>query len=199
MSSARAHPVVRCSDYSSSACSEPVCRNTRQTQSDHPQPSPGASHVLTVACRGLHGLTPGSWPPLPAPHPLAGSIPAPAVCQAGSPGPLHWLCPGLPSHPFTRELFALPFSPLSFPLPSSPPLPFSFFPPFLKKMFLSFYFWLCWVFTAAQAFSLAATSSGYSLIGACSLRTVAAPLVAEHGSRHTGPAAAARGPSSCGA
>ena len=48
-------------------------------------------------------------------------------------------------------------------------------------MFLSFYFWLCWVFTAAQALFLAATSSGYSLIGVRRLLIVVASLIAEHG------------------
>ena len=110
--------------------------------------------------RGLQGP---SWPDPrllaspPCPSPLAGSIPAPAVCQAGTPGPLHWPCQGLPSHPLTRELFVLPFSPLS-PSPLFLSSSLLFLPPFLKKMFLSFYFWLCWVFTAAQAFFLAATA-----------------------------------------
>ena len=51
---------------------------------------------------------------------------------------------------------------------------------FKKEIILFIYFWLCWVFVAARAFSLVAVSGGYSLVAACGLTAVAS-LVAEHG------------------
>ena len=136
VSSARAHAVVLSSDYS------PMQRllifsvlraRLLKHRTDLVRSPSALSRGFPRPHRGLQGT---SWPDPrllaspPCPSPLAGSIPAPAVCQAGTPGPLHWPCQGLPSHPLTRELFALPFSPLTFPLPSSSPLPFSFFPRF---------------------------------------------------------------------
>ena len=42
------------------------------------------------------------------------------------------------------------------------------------------YFWLHWVFIAAQWLSLVASSGGYSLVVLCRLLTVVASLVAKH-------------------
>ena len=42
---------------------------------------------------------------------------------------------------------------------------------FLKK---NIYFWLCWVFVAAQAFSLVVISGGYSIVVASGLHVVTA-------------------------
>ena len=51
----------------------------------------------------------------------------------------------------------------------------------LKKRFIFKKFWLCRVFTAAWAFSLAVLSGGYSLVAVCGLLIAVASLVAEHG------------------
>ena len=53
---------------------------------------------------------------------------------------------------------------------------------FLLKTFINLFieFWLCWIFIAAQAFSLVAASGSYSLVAAYSLLIVVAALVAEH-------------------
>ena len=45
------------------------------------------------------------------------------------------------------------------------------------------YFWLCWGFVAARAFSLVAVSRGYSLVAVCRLLTAVASLM-EHGFEH---------------
>ena len=50
---------------------------------------------------------------------------------------------------------------------------------FLSVLFVCF--WLCWVFVASRAFSLAAASWGYSLVVVCWLLIAVASLVAEHG------------------
>ena len=42
------------------------------------------------------------------------------------------------------------------------------------------YFWLCWVFIAAQGLSLVAASGGYFLVGVSRLLIVVASLVAGH-------------------
>ena len=48
---------------------------------------------------------------------------------------------------------------------------------FLKNNFIYlFYFWLCWVFIAAQAFSLVAASGGYYLVAIFRLIVVASPV-----------------------
>ena len=53
------------------------------------------------------------------------------------------------------------------------------------KKYLFIYFWLCWVFGAAQAFSLAVESGVYSGVAVSSLLIVVASLVAQ-GSRVLG-------------
>jgi len=50
---------------------------------------------------------------------------------------------------------------------------------FFKKLFI--YFWLCWVFIAAQAFLQSVASRGYSLAAVLGLLTVVPSLVEEHG------------------
>ena len=51
---------------------------------------------------------------------------------------------------------------------------------------MPFYFWLCWVFVAAQAFSLVVASRGYSLAAVRGFLTVVGSLVAGTGSRVQG-------------
>ena len=51
---------------------------------------------------------------------------------------------------------------------------------FLIFMYL-FYFWLHWVFVAAQGLSLVELSGGYSLAVVCGLLTAVASFVEEHG------------------
>ena len=51
----------------------------------------------------------------------------------------------------------------------------------LKKIFFSFiYFWLCWVFIAAQGLSLVTASGGSSLVAVHRFLIVVASLAAEH-------------------
>ena len=50
---------------------------------------------------------------------------------------------------------------------------------FFKVLFI--YFWLCWVFAAAQAFSLGVASGGYLLVTVYRLLTVVAFAVVEDG------------------
>ena len=189
VSSARAHPVVLSSDLTPMQrllifCMLSVRLLTHKTDAVIlPRPSPGASQVLTGACRDLQGLTSGSWPPLPAPHPLLAPS-QPLLSARHAPQGLFTGCVRDFPHNLSPES-SLPSPPL--PSPSFSPLSLLFpslsSPTFLKKTFLSFYFCLCWVFTASQAFFLVATSSGCSLIGVCRLLIVLASLVAEHGLR----------------
>ena len=51
--------------------------------------------------------------------------------------------------------------------------------PFSKKIIV-FIHWLCWVFTAAWAFSLVAASGSHSLLAVCRLLIAVASLVVEH-------------------
>ena len=51
---------------------------------------------------------------------------------------------------------------------------------FFGQFYLFIYFWLCCVFIAAQAFSLAVGSAGYSLVAVCGLLIAVASFV-EHG------------------
>ena len=51
------------------------------------------------------------------------------------------------------------------------------------KLFIHIYFWLCWVFVAARAFSLVAASRDYSLVVLGGLLIAVASLVLKHGSR----------------
>ena len=54
------------------------------------------------------------------------------------------------------------------------------------KIFIYFYFWLCWVLIV-RGLPLAAVIGGYSLLVVCGLLIVVASLVAEHGLLgHTG-------------
>ena len=75
---------------------------------------------------------------------------------------------------------------------------------FLRMHFLFFfqvlfiYFWLCWVFAAAKAFSLGVASGGYCLVMVYRLLTVVAFAVVEHGLQGAqASAVAARGLNSC--
>ena len=52
--------------------------------------------------------------------------------------------------------------------------------PFLFVNYYFIYFCLCWVFIAAQTFSLVGESGGYSLVMMCGLLILVASLVAEH-------------------
>ena len=52
--------------------------------------------------------------------------------------------------------------------------------PFLFVNYYFIYFCLCWVFIAAQTFSLVGESGGYSLVMVCGLLILVASLVAEH-------------------
>ena len=52
--------------------------------------------------------------------------------------------------------------------------------PFLFVNYYFIYFCLCWVFIAAQTFSLVGESGGYSLVMVCGLLILMASLVAEH-------------------
>ena len=51
---------------------------------------------------------------------------------------------------------------------------------FVFNIILFIYFWLCWVFIAAWAFSLVAESGGYSLVVVHGLFIEMASLVVEH-------------------
>ena len=50
---------------------------------------------------------------------------------------------------------------------------------FKKKLFI--YFWLCWVFTAAQVLSPVAESKGYSLVAVYGLLIMVVSPVVQHG------------------
>ena len=66
-------------------------------------------------------------------------------------------------------------------------------------MLYYYYFGLCWVFVAAQAFSLVVGRPGYFEVAACGLLTVATSLIAEHGLSSCSSRTLEHSPSSCGA
>ena len=52
---------------------------------------------------------------------------------------------------------------------------------FLSRVQEFFFFWLCWVFIAAQGLSLVTASGGSSLVAVHRFLIVVASLAAEHG------------------
>lgn len=132
VSSARAHPVVLSSDFTPMQRLLMFCvlRARLLTHKTHlvisPRPSPGASQVLTGACRDLHGLTPGSWPPLPDPHPLLAPS-QPLLSARQSPQGLCTGCVRDFPHILSPES-SFPLSPLS-PSPLFPSSSLLFLPP----------------------------------------------------------------------
>ena len=66
-------------------------------------------------------------------------------------------------------------------VPGTVPEPYMYFS--FDLFFNLFYFWLCWVFTAALGLSLVAAiwDGGYSEFAVHKLLTAGASLVAEHG------------------
>ena len=59
-------------------------------------------------------------------------------------------------------------------------------------LFISFYFWLCWVFIAVRGLSLVAASRGYSLLLCTGFLLQWFLFSGSTGSRHTGPVVMAR-------
>ena len=63
---------------------------------------------------------------------------------------------------------------------------------FLNFLFISFYFWLCWVFIAVRGLSLVVVSGGYSLLLCTGFLLQWFLFSGSTGSRHTGPVVMAR-------